>query len=375
MTLLPSGLSYVEVAAGGYHTLARRSDGSVVAWGENGSGQCNVPALAGRTLLRRGRRGLAPQRGAAQRWLGRGLGQQCLRPVQRASVAERARLRRGRRRAASTRWPGAATARSWRGETTSTASAMCRRCRRDSRTSKSTRASSTRWRGAATARSSPGAATYAVPELPAGSTYVDVDAGGSISVARYAAPCAPTSYCTAGTSASGCQALLSATGTASASAASGFTLQASGVEGAKDGLFFWGTNGRQANSWGNGTSFQCVAPPVKRGGMLAGVGSAGACNGSFAQDLNALWCPTCPKPAANPGRGGHRGRAALVPRPAEHLEQADELLGCDRVLRRSLEPGPAHGFGCTAAGRSLGCRGAWNAPAPPRPTRTNPCAR
>ncbi len=40
---LPSGLDYVEVSAGGRHTVARRSDGSVVAWGLNVSGQCNVP--------------------------------------------------------------------------------------------------------------------------------------------------------------------------------------------------------------------------------------------------------------------------------------------------------------------------------------------
>src|SRR6188472_907431 len=42
---LSAGLSYVEVAAGAFHSAARRSDGSVVAWGENASGQCNVPAL------------------------------------------------------------------------------------------------------------------------------------------------------------------------------------------------------------------------------------------------------------------------------------------------------------------------------------------
>ena len=38
-------------------------------------------------------------------------------------------------------------------------------------------------------------------------------------------------------------------------------------------------------------------------GLLAGVGSAGACDGSFIQDLNARWCPTCPKPSHNPGAG------------------------------------------------------------------------
>ena len=114
---------------------------------------------------------------------------------------------------------------------------------------------------------------------------------------------APTVYCTAGTSASLCQADLSATGTPSATATSGFTLTASTLEGDKDGLFFFATNGQQANTWGSGTSFQCVVPPVKRGGLLAGSGTPGLCDGSTAQDLNALWCPTCPKPLKNPGAG------------------------------------------------------------------------
>jgi alpha-tubulin suppressor-like RCC1 family protein len=42
---LPPGLTYVEVSAGPQHSAARRSDGSIVAWGNNSSGQCNVPAL------------------------------------------------------------------------------------------------------------------------------------------------------------------------------------------------------------------------------------------------------------------------------------------------------------------------------------------
>jgi len=110
-------------------------------------------------------------------------------------------------------------------------------------------------------------------------------------------------YCTPGTSASGCQASIGTTGTASATANSGFTLFATGVEGAKDGLFFWGPNGRQANPWGNSSSLQCVVPPVKRGGLINGVGTSLTCTGSFAQNLNALWCATCPKPWKNPGAG------------------------------------------------------------------------
>src|SRR5712675_1997709 len=45
MPALPAGLTYVEIGAGWAHAAARRSDGSVVAWGDNTYGQCNVPAL------------------------------------------------------------------------------------------------------------------------------------------------------------------------------------------------------------------------------------------------------------------------------------------------------------------------------------------
>ena len=112
-----------------------------------------------------------------------------------------------------------------------------------------------------------------------------------------------TSYCTAGTSASGCRASLQATGSPSATAASGFLVDATQVEAQKDGLIFFGVNGRMANAWGNGTSFQCVAPPVMRAGVLSGAGTLGTCDGSFSQDLNARWCPACPKPTQNPGAG------------------------------------------------------------------------
>ena len=117
-------------------------------------------------------------------------------------------------------------------------------------------------------------------------------------------PTVGVNYCTAGTSANGCQAALSATGTPSASAPAGFELRAANVEGNKRGIFFLASNGRQANPWGNGSSWQCVVPPVRRTGTLSEVGTNGACDGSFTQDLNAIWCPGCPKPGANPGVGG-----------------------------------------------------------------------
>ena len=97
----------------------------------------------------------------------------------------------------------------------------------------------------------------------------------------------PSSYCVAGTTASGCQALVSGVGTPSASAASGFTIAVNGSEGQKDGTIYFGTLGDQSNAWGNGSSLQCVMPPVTRTGVLSGSGTLGSCDGSFALDFNA----------------------------------------------------------------------------------------
>jgi hypothetical protein len=115
----------------------------------------------------------------------------------------------------------------------------------------------------------------------------------------------PVNYCTAGTSASGCKAQILTNGYPSAHEGPPvfFWLIGSGVEGAKDGMFFFGSSGRQANSWGSGTSYMCVLPPRIRTGLQTGTGTPGACDGLFTVDLNALWCSTCPKPAKNPGAG------------------------------------------------------------------------
>ena len=42
---------------------------------------------------------------------------------------------------------------------------------------------------------------------------------------------------------------------------------------------------------------------MKRAGLLSATGTPGLCDGSFAQDLNALWCSTCPSPNKYPGAG------------------------------------------------------------------------
>jgi hypothetical protein len=108
------------------------------------------------------------------------------------------------------------------------------------------------------------------------------------------------SYCTAGTSASGCQMSLGGTGTPSLSLASGFVVTATGGEGNKSGLFYFGQNGRQANPWGNGTSLQCVTPPLRRTPLLGGGGSNGNCDGAYSMDFNAYITAT-PAKAPMPG--------------------------------------------------------------------------
>lgn len=129
-------------------------------------------------------------------------------------------------------------------------------------------------------------------------------------------------YCTAGTTASGCNATLSATGTASLSSASGFDVDSATVEGDKDGLYFFSANGRQANSWGNGTSFQCVIPPVQRTPLIAGSGTPGACDGSLSIDFNA-WMNANPSKA--PAAGATVGMQLWFRDPSNTSNQTTSL--------------------------------------------------
>lgn len=98
----------------------------------------------------------------------------------------------------------------------------------------------------------------------------------------------PTSYCTAGTTTNGCNALLTSTGIPSASASSGFVVTASSVEGQKQGLFFYSLSGAQSQPWGAGSSFLCVQPPSQRGPIGTSGGTTNACDGSLSLDWNAF---------------------------------------------------------------------------------------
>ena len=96
-------------------------------------------------------------------------------------------------------------------------------------------------------------------------------------------------YCTAGTSVNGCSASISGVGTASASAPSGFTIAANGVDGLRAGIVFYGASGAFIQPWGTGgTSLLCVKTPTQRTGVQSSGGTLGNCDGALTLDFNAF---------------------------------------------------------------------------------------
>jgi hypothetical protein len=96
----------------------------------------------------------------------------------------------------------------------------------------------------------------------------------------------PVSYCTAGTSSSGCAALITADNQPSVSQANPCNLTVSSVEGQKSGLIFYGLT-QAAIPWSTGsTSFLCVKSPTQRTATQSSNGTAGLCDGSLVLDVN-----------------------------------------------------------------------------------------
>jgi hypothetical protein len=106
-------------------------------------------------------------------------------------------------------------------------------------------------------------------------------------------------YCTAGLSTNFCTPLMTASGTPSASASSGFTLSMINTEGQKQAILFYGINnsGFTPLPWGTSSSFICVKSPTQRTAAQNTGGNVGACDGSISIDWNAFI-------ATNPGALG-----------------------------------------------------------------------
>ncbi len=100
----------------------------------------------------------------------------------------------------------------------------------------------------------------------------------------------PVNYCTSGTTSNGCLATLALTsGVPSPKPNAGpAIITASNVEGAKQGLIFFGY-AQSATPWGLGSSsFLCVKSPTQRAPVANSGGTFAQCDGSLSADLNAL---------------------------------------------------------------------------------------
>jgi len=112
---------------------------------------------------------------------------------------------------------------------------------------------------------------------------------------------AALTYCTAKSNALGCIPVIGSSGSPSASSGSGFIVSATQVRNNKNGLLFYGVNGRSALPFQGG--FLCVATPVKRTGSTNSGGTpapANDCTGVYAIDMNLFAVspgPPLPLPA------------------------------------------------------------------------------
>ncbi len=100
---------------------------------------------------------------------------------------------------------------------------------------------------------------------------------------------APTVYCTAGTTTNGCVPSISASAQPSAALATPCVIDVANVEGAKQGLVFYGIDntGFSPLPWGSGsTSFFCVKSPVQRSFPQNSGGVFNTCSGAFSLDWN-----------------------------------------------------------------------------------------
>ncbi len=98
----------------------------------------------------------------------------------------------------------------------------------------------------------------------------------------------PTRYCATSQTTNFCAPRLHTSGVARAGASGGFTLAASGVEGQRQGIVFYGTSGRTSVRWTfQSSSFWCVRPPVQRMTAQSSGGTLGGCDGLFFTDWSA----------------------------------------------------------------------------------------
>jgi hypothetical protein len=113
-------------------------------------------------------------------------------------------------------------------------------------------------------------------------------------------------YCTAGTTTNGCVPSISASGTPSAAATSGFVVTTTGLEGQRFSRHYYGITGPAAVPLpGGSTSYFCVKAPFQRTPIGNSGGTDGACDGTWSLDMLDYW-------ANHPGVLGQPIAAGLI---------------------------------------------------------------
>jgi hypothetical protein len=132
------------------------------------------------------------------------------------------------------------------------------------------------------------------------------DCGWRIGFESWVLPAAaPSTYCTAKLNSLGCAPAIAFTGFPSATAGNGFIVSATAVRNNKNGLLFYGVNGRSATPFQGGTL--CVQSQVRRTTFVNSGGTPAPtndCSGVYAIDMNTF---------ATGGLGGSPLPALTVP--------------------------------------------------------------
>jgi hypothetical protein len=100
----------------------------------------------------------------------------------------------------------------------------------------------------------------------------------------------PVVYCTAGTTANGCVASISATANPNVAHTTPCQISIASVEGQRTGIVFYGLSSfpQPWCSLGGGSSFLCVKTPTMRTGVHSSGGSLNQCDGTLSLDWNAF---------------------------------------------------------------------------------------
>jgi hypothetical protein len=313
------------LSVGAYHILALRSDGSLIGWGDNGSGQCNVPPGSYVRVAAGIDHSLALRTdGTVVAWGDNAYGQTSVPPLPPGlSYVD---LAAGRYFSVALRSDGSVAAWGNNDSRQCTVLPLPPGLKYVDVAAGYDHTIARRSDGTAVAWGSNWEGQCDVPQIPPGLSFVEIDGGLQHSVARlsdasivgwgnnqfhqteapeppagfsYAQIASgmhfvgavlqpswptPVAYCTGKLNSLGCVPAISAVGIPSATFGNGFTLRTPNVVGHRSVMYVHGTMGPQTLAFHGG--ILCVQVPLMRHAPTTSGGAAGTCDGVLSEDFN-----------------------------------------------------------------------------------------